>query len=171
METDQKQEDKGPDYIGPHQVFALQREEYTTPTGGEVVRVLFENASPRIMSMRLYQMLATKAPIDLTTLRDKKFDLLLENATALFMEYNPTALEIDVFINQQLVPRLQSVFAKGAFLSVNNQAYGNPKVKEWVPGTADFSQYLTLLECDMICKKFVDEENNENPTAQKTIDK
>ena len=170
QDTEQKNEEGG-EYIGMSKVFGLQREDYTTPSGGEVVKVLFEGAAPKIMSMRTYKLLATPHPVDATALQNKQFDFLLNDMVALFLEYSPTSLQIDVFINQMLVPRLQSIFAKAAFLSVSQKSTGDSKLREWVPGTADFSQYVTLLECDMIANKFVEEENAKLSNNKKDGDK
>lgn len=151
------------EYIGDQQVFGIQREDYLSRSGGEVIKVLFEKGTSKIMTMKAYNKLVSDKPLDATTFRDKKFHLLLEEVVGVLTDFDISSLEVDVFLNVSLVPTLQAMFSKAALLSVTDKAYGAAALERWVPGTTDFSQYVTLLEADSVVRKLSQDESPTKP--------
>lgn len=139
------------EYFGPYKVFGLQREDFTTPSGAEVVRVLFESIPPRIMPLATYKLLASKEPTDLTTIGNKKSEAIINAVVSMMMEYDPTALEAEFCLNQITV-RMTNMFDKASHVALTKAIYGKAQLEEWVPGT-NFSHYRTLLEADSIVRQ------------------
>ena len=152
------------DYFGPYKVFGLQRVDGSTPSGGEIVKVLFEENSAQIMPMRVYELLVSKQPTDFTTIGIKKINAVLGAVVDIMMEYNLTALEAETTL-LKASNIISNMFDKAAFCATNNDVYGDSHIEKWTPGT-NFSHYKTMLECDMVVKKY---QKNNATTPEATI--
>lgn len=162
----QEETKSGVEYIGPNKVFGLQREDFTTPTGQEVVRVLFENAPPKIMPIAMYKQLATPEPTDYTTLGDKKVAIIKNALVMLLLEYDATSLEIQTILGG-LADLISNMFDKAAHVSLGKEIYGDPLLKDWVPGT-NFSHYRTILESHAIVDRAMKNEQSKTEKPEQT---
>lgn len=153
------------EFIGPDRVFALQREDFTTPGGQEVVRVLFESRPPRLMPLTAYKLLVSEEPVDYTTLGEKKINAVVNAVVALMMEYDLTNLEVATMTDTMLV-RIKNMFDKASHVALTKDLYGNAQVDAWVPG-GNFSHYRTMLECDSIVRRAMNDNANASPTGEK----
>lgn len=138
-------------YIGPSKVFGLQKEDYKTPLGGDVVKVLFENDRPLIMPLRTFNLLVTDAPQPLDIVQDKKIDTIVGALVEMVMEYDMTNLEGNRVI-AQFAQTLKNITNRGAHLAMTKEIFGQADVAGWVKG-ADFSENRTLLEAHSISLK------------------
>ena len=76
-------------YIGPYKVFALVKiDDYKTPSGGEVIKVLFENKPFQIMSQKSFDSFVSDEPIEPTLYRDKITEEISTEIIKTIMEYN-----------------------------------------------------------------------------------
>lgn len=154
------------EYIGPMKVFGLQREDFTTPSGAEVVRVLFESAPARIMPLTAYKALVTNEPMDYTSLGDKKKEIVLNAVVSMMMEYDATALEAEVML-LEISRRINNMFDRAAQIALTKEIYGKPQIETWTPGT-NFSHYRTLLECDSVVRRAMKNDAEQPKTDGKT---
>ncbi len=144
-------------------MFGLQREDFTTPSGKEVVRVLFDALPPKLMPLSTFNLLVTPAPTDLTTLGNKKGEAMINAVVSIMMEYDPTALEAEFVLNQATV-RIGNMFDKASHVALTKELYGKAQINEWTPGT-NFSHYRSMLECDSIVRRAMKDEEP-TPTDQ-----
>lgn len=151
------------EYIGPMKVFGIQKEEFTTPAGGEVVRVLFESIPPKLMPMTAFKALSTTEPTDYTTLGEKKRALVINALVNLMMEYDMTALEAEVVLIE-LSKVISNMFDKAAHVAMTKAIYGKAQLDSWTPGT-NFSHYRTMLECDSLVRREMQHVNDETQTT------
>lgn len=129
-------------YVGPNKVFGLVKEELTTPSGGEVFRVVYENGRSEIMTKKSYDLLATENPTDHTELRERKFKIVIPAFITLMMEYDFKSMDCHPFLNK-LMDSLQENYDRASnFLWTGDD-------KSWIPGF-NFVENRTLIECNKV---------------------
>ena len=148
-------------YIGPYKIFGVQKEDFTTPAGGEVVKVLFESSIPQIMPLRTFQMLISPEPVPLDKMQEKKISIVVEALKDVCLEYDLTSLESE-FMLIRFANTLKNIVDKAGHLLFTKELYGTADNKGWTKG-ANFSEQRTLLEAHSICQKLA------NDTESKTI--
>lgn len=139
-------------YIGPFKVMGITKdEELKTPSGGEIVRVLFESGQVQLMPLKAFEALVTPEATDLTSLGDRKVVLVRDAVIAAIMEWDPNALELQTIL-QRVSGKISNIYDRASHLLFNKEVYGNPHDETWVPG-ANFSHYRTISECEAVFKK------------------
>lgn len=156
-------------YIGPNKVFGLQQEEFKTPMGGDVVKVLFENDRPQIMPLRTFNLLVSDAPRPLDQVQDLKIDTIVGTLVEMTLEYDVTSLEGNYLI-PKYVQTLKNITNRAAHLAMTKQLFGTADVAGWVKG-ADFSENRTLLEAHSISLKLGNDSTQSQTAGQETGNK
>lgn len=152
-------------FIGPHRVLGISKEEgFTTPSGGEIVRVAYETGESQIMPLKSYEALVTAEATDHTSLGDRKMELVRDAIINAIMEYDATAFELQTIL-QSVSNKISNAYDRAGHVLFNREVYGDGRGDRWVPGT-NFSHYRTLLECDIILKK-VDKNSDVKDTSDK----
>lgn len=131
-------------YVGPNKILGITKEAITTPSGGEVFRVVYDNNHSELMTKRAFDLLVTEKATDLTDLRERKFRALIPQFITLMMEYDFKSMDCNPFLNR-IMDSLQENFDRASnYLWTKDD-------KEWVPGF-NFVEQRTLLECDKVLK-------------------
>lgn len=153
-------------YIGPFKVLGITKDEnLKTPSGGEIVRVMFESGPTQIMTTKAFEALVTKEATDLTSLGDRKVNIVRDAIIEALCEYDPTALEIQTIL-QRVSNKVSNVYDRASHFLFTKEVYGKGNDDSWVPG-ANFSHYRTLNECNAVLLQI----GKDDATAQNTTDK
>lgn len=139
-------------FIGPYEVIGISAEEMKTPSGGEVVRVTFETAAAKIMPKRTFDLLVAKEPTDFTSVEEKLLNKICEGLFDYLKEWDVTAIQLESLL--LLMSRVgKGMFDKASHTAFTKEVYGVSQIETWQRGAPSFTDYRTLLECEMIVKK------------------
>lgn len=87
-------------YIGSKKIFALTPEEITTPSGDKVLRVQFEDGSYELMPEKAIKVFATTKPIDPTSLREIRGNVITTALLEALLEYNVSVGDMDYYLTR-----------------------------------------------------------------------
>lgn len=142
-------------YFGPHKIIGVKKEDFKTPLGNEVVRVVFDGAGDRIMPKSALELLQTDEPTDLTNLSDRRIDAAVISAFKALMEYDISGLE-HLNLITTLTNKLTNAFDRAAHILMEKALYGEYNDKSWIPGSS-FSMNRNITEIDKILQNTQDE--------------
>lgn len=138
-----------PRFVGPNQVFGVTITEDKTPSGKEIVKVLYENKelAPDVMPMAVFERLVTDVPKDYNWLRETRYQKLVDDMTVLCLENDVQFSDI-AHVATSLKDKLEAAFQR----ATNVLWTGDDKT--WYPGVHPLT-FRTLLEADRILKNHV----------------
>jgi len=132
-------------YLGPFKITGAVIQDYKTPEGDEVVKIFYENGESELFSKKTFERLVSETPIDLTTLRQIRYQPILEKLAAVLLEENVKHDDIK-YITLNLAEKLLNAFDRAtSYLWTGDDKY-------FVP-SGDSMGSRTLLEADQILKK------------------
>ena len=142
-------------YVGPNKVVDVKEEAITTPSGGKVLRVVFESGKWQLMSEKSYNILLKDSPIDSSSLRDITTNIMMDEIVKIMLEYDIRATDVEHLL-QKVTGKIIDCFNRA-----NNYLWTGDD-KFFVPGVEPL-QFRTLLEADKILKSIP-----QNEPAEKT---
>lgn len=151
-------------YIGPFKVLGLVKlDDYQTPSGGDVVRVLLVNKSPILMTLKSFNAFVTEKPVELTDYREKVVDEMSTEIIKVIMEYNLTNIDIS-YLLKKVGNRILDSYERAC----NMLWTGNDNL--WIPGVP-YSDTRSIIEADLILQGKSKHVKNEIPTEKSEEEK
>lgn len=144
-----------PRYYGPNQIRGVVVEDYKTPAGADIVRVIFEgeNVPDEVMPLKAFENLVSEVPHDYNWLREFRYKELVNEMATIALEHDVMFMDVDYVANE-----LKKKFA-AAFDRTTNVLWTNDD-KQFVAGIPPLS-YRTLLDADRIMKEKIKSDGKE----------
>lgn len=89
-------------YIGDKKIMTVSISSYQTPIGSEMVHVLFEDGTSKIMPKALVERLQTDTPVDATAMRKAWIDPIINQTIVLLQESDVKMEDLDYFVSMLL---------------------------------------------------------------------
>lgn len=150
-------------FFGPYEVIGVEKLDYKTPLGAEVIKVSIDGGAPKIMTKLVFDLLSSPEKTDLTTLGDKKIGTVAGLLLQVMMDYSLTAIEIETLL-LKVSSVCTNVFDRASHTAVTKEVFGWPLTSEWVPGS-NFAHYRNLTECDMVVERYKTHNEADKPTS------
>lgn len=90
-------------FIGDKKILSVSLTSEKTPIGSEIVKVLFEDGTSKLLPKALADRIQTDTPIDATVLRKKWVDVVVNNTIILLQENDIKMEDMDYFMNTLLI--------------------------------------------------------------------
>lgn len=140
-------------YIANRKVINVITLDYKTPSGEDVVKVVYENDTYAVMSKKSFDLFSTDESIEPTSFREIKFKALQNEVVKVIMEYDLRAEEIVPFFSQT-TDKLQDVFERASSILWTGDD------RHWIPGS-NFLSERTILEAEGVLRNTNDVERSE----------
>jgi len=142
-------------YIGPDKVIGLVKiEDYKTPSGGEVIKVLFEGKESQIMTLKAFESFVSQKPVKDTDFRLAKFEIMSTEVMNILLEYDIKQVDLTTFFQFNAERVLDS------FERATNMAW-TAADSIYTPGI-DVMNNRTIVEADILQKGLRLNYNNES---------
>lgn len=132
-------------FYGKGKVIGIEKVEgLTTPSGGEVVRIMFENGSKKIIGKMAYDKFSSDKQVDPNNHQAIKFSPVISLIIDLMTEYDIENYEVESlfkFIKDEIADR---------FDRASNYLWTGDD-RDFIPGM-DFRTFKTLLDVEKIIK-------------------
>lgn len=132
------------DYIGKSKVIGVAKvEDFTTPSGQEVVSVLLEGSHPKLMTKKAFDVLVTNKASDDSDLQKRKFEPMIGEMVKVLVDYDIQWYEVEAVIRsikETIDMRLQRA---------SSYKWYNGDDSRFIAGE-DPSNYWSLLEAQQI---------------------
>lgn len=138
-------------YIGPDKVVMVSECEHKTPMGADMVLIHFEgNTAPETMPKATFERLVTPEPMEPTLFREKRYEPLLNDLTAVMMEYDVKFGDL-AYVGKSLVNKIEDAFERASsFLWTGDD-------RRWTSGI-DHRHDLTLLGAEKVLREIKQDE-------------
>jgi hypothetical protein len=132
-------------YIGPNEIFGLEKTGKTTPKGIEIVKVNYKDGMfPEEFPITTFERIVSVTPQDYNYIREMKHKQLINDLTATIME-NDIKLEDLTYVCKTVADKIQDSYERACnFLLTKND-------KTWIPGVS-FLSGRSVLEMEAILK-------------------
>lgn len=145
-------------YFGAYKILGIAKEDVTTPSGNEIVKVLLENSLPILATIKTLDIVVTDEPSDATVVQNKKFDVMIPEIMKVIAEYDLYAFE-----TESLVRRIIQSFSNSLDRATNYLWTKDDKA--WIQN-ADSTMVRSLLEVDKLLKTIPSDEGKSEDTTE-----
>lgn len=143
-------------YFGPWKVLGIERSDVTTPSGSEVVNVVFEGRKPELVPKKAFDLLASEEPVGLDLFYKAKHEIMVPEIIKLIAEYDVKQSEISLLIKKVADSMFDSCERAVSFLWTGDDA-------EWIKGFSPTND-RTLTEIQKVLKT-IPVQNGEGKSA------
>ncbi len=146
-------------FFGPRKVISVSKEDYKTPSGIEVLKVMFADGEYEIITQKGYDAFSTDHSIDYTALAKLKNEVMSRELIAVLLDYNFTNMELSMII-VALKEKIDAVFDR----AINFLFFKDDKT--WVAGS-NSNGYFDLVTAN----KIIESIKPNGSTKEKSTDK
>lgn len=147
-------------FIGQNEIMGVEKQDYTTPLGGEVLKVLYTNGSSEITSKRAFDVEVSKEPMTAEHAQMQRLNSMILAVMEVIAEYDLKGGDAQPFVNKL------SFMIQDAFDRASNYLWSKNDL-EYAPGDSPL-RYRSILEAHKIIKSIPDTENRQTKVANDT---
>ena len=81
-------------YVGPYKIVGIVEQDFKTPLGGEVIKVIYVDRPNEIMPKKAYDLLLSKEPVDHNATQQKRWEMIIPKLIEQLAEYDVRMSEL-----------------------------------------------------------------------------